>query len=208
MLTRIKRWLWRRLRPVPARSQKAVREKVGPPQNTATPDSVGTGTTVSGRLRREKPGGEIHLGNDCVIEGGIKTESATATVRLGNNVYLGGGSVISSACSVVVGDDVLISYQVVIMDSDSHSVRYSIRKNDLSDWRCNHDHDWSTTAMGEVVIGKGAWIGARSMILKGVTIGEGAVIGAGSVVTRNVPPWSIAAGNPARVIRELRENER
>jgi len=199
MLKRINNWLWRRLRPA---------KKGGKVRKTGAPDSIGSGTTISGRLRREKPGGEIHLGNDCVIEGGIKTESANAKVRLGSNVYLGGGSMISSACSVVIGDDVLISYQVIIMDSDSHSVRYSIRKQDLSDWRDTHDHDWSTTAMGEVMIGKGAWIGARSMILKGVTIGEGAIIGAGSVVTRDVPPWTIAAGNPARIIRELREDER
>ena len=47
-----------------------------------------------------------------------------------------------------------------------------------------------------------AWIGSRVLILKGVTIGEGAVVAAGSVVTRNVPPFTIVGGNPARVIRE------
>jgi maltose O-acetyltransferase len=46
------------------------------------------------------------------------------------------------------------------------------------------------------------------IILKGVTIGEGAIVGAGSVVTKDVPAWSVAAGNPARVIRKLREDER
>jgi acetyltransferase-like isoleucine patch superfamily enzyme len=46
------------------------------------------------------------------------------------------------------------------------------------------------------------WIGARAVILPGVTIGEGAVVGAGSIVSRNVPPWSIAVGNPAKVIKK------
>jgi acetyltransferase-like isoleucine patch superfamily enzyme len=59
-----------------------------------------------------------------------------------------------------------------------------------------------------VIIGNSVWIGVNSTILKGVTIGEGSVVGAGSVVTKDVPPWTIVAGNPARVIREIPENER
>jgi acetyltransferase-like isoleucine patch superfamily enzyme len=53
-----------------------------------------------------------------------------------------------------------------------------------------------------VVIEDGAWIGAGSIILPGVTIGEGAVVGAGSVVTKDVPPMAVAVGNPAQVIRQ------
>ena len=52
------------------------------------------------------------------------------------------------------------------------------------------------------------WIGFNAIILKGVTIGEGAVVGAGSVVTKDVLPWTVVAGNPARLIREISENER
>lgn len=54
---------------------------------------------------------------------------------------------------------------------------------------------------GPVAIGHDVWIGARSIILSGVTIGHGAVIGAGSVVTSDVPPYAVAAGNPARVLK-------
>jgi len=53
-----------------------------------------------------------------------------------------------------------------------------------------------------------AWIGFNSIILKGVTIGEGSIVGAGSVVTKDIPDWSIVGGNPAKVIREISENER
>ena len=53
-----------------------------------------------------------------------------------------------------------------------------------------------------VVIGDYAWIGGGAILLPGVTIGEGAVVGAGSVVSKDVPPYSVALGNPARVIKE------
>ena len=55
--------------------------------------------------------------------------------------------------------------------------------------------------MAPIRICRGAWIGARACILKGVQVGEGAVVGMGSVVTRNVEPHTVVAGNPARLIR-------
>lgn len=76
---------------------------------------------------------------------------------------------------------------------------------------CTASHDISrasrplTTA--PIRVGDGAWIGARAFIHPGVTIGEGAVVGACAVVTRDVPPWAVVAGNPARIVkmRELKE---
>ena len=62
--------------------------------------------------------------------------------------------------------------------------------------------------MKPVRIGDKAWLGLRVIILKGVEIGEGAVVAAGSVVTKDVPSWTIAAGNPAKVIREIPIEER
>ena len=59
----------------------------------------------------------------------------------------------------------------------------------------------------QVVIEDDAWIGFKSSVLKGVTIGRGAIIAAGSVVTKDVPPFTLVAGNPAKVIRELSEQD-
>ena len=59
-----------------------------------------------------------------------------------------------------------------------------------------------------IVISDDVWIGCLSIVLPGITIGEGAIIGAGSVVTKDVPSWTIVAGNPAKVIREIPLHER
>jgi acetyltransferase-like isoleucine patch superfamily enzyme len=78
----------------------------------------------------------------------------------------------------------------------------------LADWKSGGKHNWVTTISKPILISKGAWIGAKSVILKGVTIGEGAIVGAGSVVSKDVPPYTIVAGNPAKIIRELPLDER
>lgn len=109
--------------------------------------------------------------------------------------------------NISIAEDVLISYQCLLSDSNNHSISYSVRKNDLARWRIGQ-HDWSTVRTAPIRVNRGAWIGARAIIMKGVTIGEGAVVGMGSVVTKDVPAWTIVAGNPARVIREIPENER
>lgn len=61
--------------------------------------------------------------------------------------------------------------------------------------------DGHPSTKGETIIGSDVWIGFRAMVLSGITIGDGAIIGAGAVITRNVPPYAIVAGNPAKIIR-------
>jgi len=180
--------------------------KSGPKQVDAV---VGKGTVVGGFVERRAVNSYVEIGRDCQIQGGLITETDSSRIVIGNNVFIGGaGTLIDCAVSVSISDDVLISYGCIISDSDNHSVRYSIRKNDLKDWRDGGRHDWTTTLSKPVVIGKGVWIGARSIILKGVELGEGVIVGAGSVVTRSVPPYTIVAGNPARIIREIPIDER
>lgn len=170
--------------------------------------ATGSGTEIKGRIDIRKIGGEIKIGNDSLIEGIIVTETEYARINIGNNVYIGGGTIIDSVCNITIEDDALISYQCLIQDSDNHSTSYSLRKNDTADWKNNGYHNWEITPKKSVKISKGAWLGARVIILKGVTIGEGAVVAAGSVVTKNVPDWTIVGGNPAKVIREIPINER
>ena len=170
-------------------------------------DVCGEGTRVPGGIEKRGAGSRIEVGRGCLVSGRLVTETPGSIVRLGDNVLVGGDSLLAAAQSIVVEDDVLISYRCIITDSDNHSLRASLRKNDLQDWIHNR-HDWSRVAIAPVRICRGAWIGASVIITKGVTIGEGAVCGMGSVVTRDVAPYTIVAGNPARVIRELPEDER
>lgn len=169
--------------------------------------SIGKNTDIRGALEIRKEGGTIVVGDDCLIEGYVVCENETSQIAIGNNVYVGGSTVIDCAMSVIIDDDVLISYHVVISDTDGHSTSLQVRKGNLKAFR-QGDVDWSAIPCKSVRIGRGAWIGARSIVLKGVSIGEGAIVGAGSVVTHDVPAWHIVAGNPARIIRELSEAER
>jgi acetyltransferase-like isoleucine patch superfamily enzyme len=117
------------------------------------------------------------------------------------------GTIITAVESVVVEDDVLISFNCAIMDSDGHSLRLSERRDDSRRYH-QRAHTFENTLVRPIRICSGSWIGAHSVVLKGVRVGVGAIVAAGSVVTRDVPDWSIVGGNPARLLRMIPESER
>jgi galactoside O-acetyltransferase len=149
------------------------------------------------------------------IGSGTKLHLATLSARepngcslsIGSRTHLGGGTLLAAASGIEIGDDVLIAFEVIIMDHNSHSLKFRERRHDVRDW-LQGNKDWSTVATAPVKISNKAWVGMRAVVLKGVTIGEGAVVAAGSIVTSDVSPWTIVAGNPARVIRPLTDEER
>lgn len=156
----------------------------------------------------------ILIGEDCHITGNFIFEIQDGKISIGNRTFIGGGTFIS-VDEIEIGNDVMFSWGCTVADNNSHSHIWSERKNDVIDWKRGLDEnkvgaykDWSNVKKGKITIKDKAWIGFNSIILKGVTIGEGAIIGAGSVVTKNVPDWTIVAGNPAKIIREIPENER
>ena len=167
---------------------------------------VGRDTQVYFWRMRPGLGGHLRVGDQSRVETRLTIERAEASLTIGSRSFIGGG-VISCASSIDVGDDVMIAWDTTIFDHASHSLRFSERASDVTGW-LRGEKNWSVVKMAPVRIGNKAWIGFGSIMLPGVTIGEGAVVGAGSVVTRDIPPWSVAAGNPARVIRELLEHER
>jgi acetyltransferase-like isoleucine patch superfamily enzyme len=101
--------------------------------------------------------------------------------------YINGFSQIVCAKSIEIGNDVAIAREVIIRDTDAHDIVGN-----------NYNHE----KIKPVKIGNHVWIGAKAMIMKGVTIGDGAIIAAGAVVTKDVPSNSIVAGVPAKVIKE------
>lgn len=142
-------------------------------------------------------GGEIH--------GTLKVFPASGIIRIGVNCFVGPGGRIWSGNRVVVGDNVLISHDVEIHDSNAHPLSAAARRgqNKSSPWvKSLADIDVETAP---VEIGNDVWIGFRSVILKGVTIGDGAVVAANTLVTADVEPWTLVGGNPMRVIRKLEE---
>jgi acetyltransferase-like isoleucine patch superfamily enzyme len=151
-------------------------------------DSVGARPRLYGRCSVHNAG-EIHIGSRFLMTArtvrGEMVAHPGGRIEIGERVYVNYGCSISAHRLVRIGDRCLIGQYALIMDSDYHSA---------------HDH----TSLGEVrpvVIGDRVWIGARAIVLKGVTIGDGACVAAGSVVTGDVPAGATVAGVPARVVR-------
>ena len=115
----------------------------------------------------------------------IRTVSDGAEIVIGRDVGVS-GCVISAAKSIHIGDRVLIGSGALIFDSDLHPLEGGIRHG--------------RGACEPIVIEDDVFIGARAIVLKGVTIGKSAIVGAGAVVTKDVPAGARVVGNPARII--------
>ncbi|MBN2406064.1 MAG: acyltransferase [Elusimicrobia bacterium] len=107
-------------------------------------------------------------------------------VTVGKNVYIGGDCSIDDNFPEVVSieDDVIISHRVTVVA-----------------------HDRSRLMVAPILIQKGAFIGTGSIVLPGVTVGHNSVVGAGSVVTKDVNPYTVVAGSPAKIIKKLEKSE-
>jgi galactoside O-acetyltransferase len=152
----------------------------------------------------------VRIGSDTILDCQIHFESSRGEVVIGDKVYIGASTIISRT-KVEFGDNIFVAWGTYFYDHDSHSLDHMDRRKDieqqLEDYRSGRDFrlskDWSNVRSEPIVIKSDVWIGMNCIILKGVTIGEGAIVAAGSVVTKDVPPWTLVAGNPAKVIRSL-----
>lgn len=163
--------------------------------------NVSNRARVSYRGFKDRPPSQLAIGEGSIFMGQIYSDRDGSVVAIGKNTFVGGSKLVC-AQRIEIGDDVLISWGCTIVDHDSHSTRWTERQNDVKD-TFEGSKDWSHVKIRPVIIGNRAWIGFGVSILRGVHIGEGAVVGADSVVTKDVAPYSLVAGNPARFIREL-----
>ena len=130
---------------------------------------------------------DLEVGEDFKVWSGHRRTliSGGGRLRIGDRVFVNCGTIIIAVREVVIGDDVAFATEVQVMDSNSHGVE-------------GRPH-----VEAPVRIGDGTWLGARAMVLPGVTIGRRVLVAAGAVVTRDVPDDVMVAGNPARVVRPL-----
>lgn len=153
--------------------------------------------------------GRVEIGNNCTLECSFIFESTEEHIKVGDRTSIGDSTLISRN-EIEIGNDVIISWCCWIYDHNSHSVAWQDRLEDshvIAASKNTHEllknKDWSHVDSAPIRICDKVWIGFNAVILKGVTIGEGAVVGAGSVVTKDVPPYAVVAGNPARVVRQM-----
>ncbi len=163
-----------------------------------------------GTIKREC----LSIGKQSSVSGNFYIENNFGHIKIGDRTFVGGGKFISIN-KIEIGDDVLISWGCTFLDNNAHSLSWSERKNDVKDWikgleenNIGKYKDWSNVKSAPIIIKNKAWIGFDVVVLKGVTIGVGAVVGSRSVVTKDIPDWTIVAGNPAQVIKQITEEER
>lgn len=134
--------------------------------------------------------GVLEIGNIVRIWSNIRkcrlSIKPGAKLKIGNNCRLN-GPIIVSTNSITIGNNCRIAPDVYIMDGDFHSVENRMVEGKSS----------------SITIEDNVWVATRAMVMKGVTIGKGAVIAAGAVVTKNVEPYTLVGGVPAKFIRKI-----
>ena len=156
---------------------------------------------VDWRRVQLRPRSRLVVGDGSIFEGSILSDREGSCVFIGARTYIGNSMLVAAEC-IDIGSDVLVSWGCTIVDHDSHRPEWSLRSQDVDDYREGRKN-WDGIAIRPVKIADKVWIGFNVIILKGVQIGEGAVVAAGSVVTRDVAAFTLVAGNPARPIRSL-----
>ena len=167
---------------------------------------LGSGSTIRTGLKivggeHISIGEDFYAGPDCRIEAwdAYEGEKYNPVIRIGNRVSIQSGCHIGAIRSVEIGDDTLLGAHVMIIDHDHGSTELS--ELEISPAKRK------LFSKGGVTIGEKCWLGENSVVLSGVTIGKCCVIGANAVVTQDVPDYSVAAGNPAKIIKHYIHTE-
>lgn len=168
--------------------------------------SLGLNSKVAFRKIVAKSNCELTIGKNSIIDSTIVFDKENARLEVGDRTFIGASTIIC-ANDIKIGDDVLISWGCTIVDHNSHAIGFKKRSEDVLDWM-QSKKNWSGVTSAPIVVENKAWLGFNVIVLKGVTVCEGAVVAAGSVVTKDVPPYTVVGGNPARIIKVIPMDER
>lgn len=144
----------------------------------------------------------VVIGENCELGCHMHIET-NGSIIIGSYTTIRYSTNISSTCGVTIGNDVIISNNCYIYDNNSHPTSPS-RRREMT--RSGFHGDMWKNKYAEskpIIIEDNVWVGQKAMIMKGVTIGKGSIVAAGAIVTRDVPPYSVVAGNPAKVVKTL-----
>lgn len=174
-------------------------------ESKASPDTVfllSAACSNTGAAENFKIESHCTIGAYFIIKFGGK-------VFIDQNTYIGPGTIIQCKESITIGKGVIIANNVLIIDNNNHPVEPELR------WRMSLCNDflndelwtWKYAQSKPIVIEDNVWIGRDCRIMKGVTIGKGSIVALGSIVTKDVPPYSMVAGNPARIVKSIKPME-
>lgn len=151
---------------------------------------LGKGAIIRSSVRLDTfPYNQFHLGNYSVIEDFSVINNAVGDVTIGKETIIGVGNVIIGP--VEIGNNIMLAQHIVVSGLNHGYEDVSLPPRD-QDVICK-----------KILIEDNCWIGSNAVITAGVTIGKHSVVGAGSVITKDVPPYSVAAGNPARILKKF-----
>lgn len=144
----------------------------------------------------------IKIGNNCSLHA-ILSVDETGEIEIGDYTTIRSDTRVYAAESIRIGHHVIISDHVWICDNNNHPTSCDERIALCESGFESELWAWKYSDKSKIVIEDNVWIGRASTILKGVTIGKGSIVATRAVVTKDVPPYSIVAGNPARVVKNL-----
>lgn len=178
------------------------------PENVALDATAYVETTYSFELLRSREPDALRIGRGSSIYLGVMFDlGPAARVRIGDFTLMNGSRLICDA-TIEIGDYCLISWNTVFMDTYRVSADPVLRRPLLEAAAQRNPRSVETNVPARPIhIGNDVWIGFDSCVLPGLRIGDGSIVGARSVVVEDVPPLTVVAGNPARVIRQLEPGE-
>ncbi|WP_375754010.1 acyltransferase [Vibrio sp. HN007] len=144
----------------------------------------------------------IRVGDDCRISGQTtftgRSSSKSPTLEIGNNVGIGWQTTIAVGSKVIINDNVRIAGRAGLYGYPGHPLDASDRAAGKAD---------TEQQIGDICLERDVWLANNVSVMAGVTIGQGTIVAAGSIVTKDLPPYVLAGGNPAKVIKSLNKEE-